>query len=669
MAALVCMVCTDVSDNGNKYIYSPVDGFLGVYMVKFASSINGYDGRVPAAMTVIPGDSITLPDGDGLTIKNYARFGGWNTNSSGTNKYYAAGSSYKPDGNVTLYVKWIRTYTVKFTNGNNNSCELCPAAITADSGSSITLPDWDSLTNIRIDGYYFGGWNTIYTGSGTNYAVGSSYKPDSHVTLYAKWNEMSCVQFHADGGDGTIPEGIIYVMPGDSITLPDGSNLTKEGYYYGGWSDGNGNYADGSSYMPTGTAAYGHCNYGYLSAKWNAKYSVEFSRQYDNGRYYSDADGTAPATIYVMPGDSVTLPDSGSLTRDGYVFGGWNKNRNGAGTNYAIGSTYKPTGSDTLYAKWIAIYTVYFYENGGSGTVPETMYVISGDSITLPDKGNLTRSGYIFGGWNSHYDGKGTDYAVGSTYKPTDNVGISAKWIPTFTITFNARGGSVSPTSGVTSADGTLSFLPNPTKDADDIFGGWYMEVWGGTAVTTNTVFSRDTIVYAQWKFKDSRDGKTYKKVTIGNQTWMAENLNFDATGSVCYDNNSNNCAVYGRLYTWEAAKDACPEGWRLPTNTGWTTLENYVVGLYAEKGNKLKSTSGWYNNGNGSDDYGFSALPGGSGDGSGNFFSLGRAGNWWDDQSNTDNAWYHYISNDNTNVNSHAISKTNLNSVRCEQR
>ncbi len=133
----------------------------------------------------------------------------------------------------------------------------------------------------------------------------------------------------------------------------------------------------------------------------------------------------------------------------------------------------------------------------------------------------------------------------------------------------------------------------------------------------------------AEGSLTDTRDGQTYKTVTIGTQTWMAENLNYETANSYCYNDNSANCTKYGRLYTWGAAKTACPSGWHLPTSAEFETLFT-AVGGSSTAGTKLKSTSAWNNSGNGTDAFGFSALPAGGRDGYEDYYYEGYYADFW---------------------------------------
>ena len=141
----------------------------------------------------------------------------------------------------------------------------------------------------------------------------------------------------------------------------------------------------------------------------------------------------------------------------------------------------------------------------------------------------------------------------------------------------------------------------------------------------------------------DLRDGKTYKTVTIGDQTWMAENLNYETENSYCYDDDPSNCSKYGRLYTWAAAKTVCPSGWHLPSTTEWKTLFT-AVGGSSTAGAKLKSQTGWtaYDGITNEDSFGFSALPAGSRNYYGDFNLEGYSAYFW--SSTEDNSLYAYF-------------------------
>ena len=161
-----------------------------------------------------------------------------------------------------------------------------------------------------------------------------------------------------------------------------------------------------------------------------------------------------------------------------------------------------------------------------------------------------------------------------------------------------------------------------------------------GLAITLTACEEKEAAKAGGGTFTDSRDGKEYKTVKIGEQVWMAENLNFAAEDSKCYEDNASNCDKYGRLYNWEMAKEVCPNGWHLPSDAEWQTLVDFAGGGEIAK-KKLKAKNGWENferkPDNGTDDYGFSALSGGGmfyvftdDDYRYDFDGAGLYGYWW---------------------------------------
>jgi len=144
--------------------------------------------------------------------------------------------------------------------------------------------------------------------------------------------------------------------------------------------------------------------------------------------------------------------------------------------------------------------------------------------------------------------------------------------------------------------------------------------------------------------FTDIRDEKVYQTVRIGEQVWMAENLNYyTVDGSWIYNDSIPNASIYGRLYDWEVACVVCPFEWHLPTDEEWKVLEMFLGMTQSQadtiwgrittgEGRKLKASSGWDNYGNGTNSSGFTALPAGTGGSmsSGIFLHIGTGGYYW---------------------------------------
>ena len=189
---------------------------------------------------------------------------------------------------------------------------------------------------------------------------------------------------------------------------------------------------------------------------------------------------------------------------------------------------------------------------------------------------------------------------------------------------------------------------------------------------------------------------KTYNAVLIGTQVWMAENLNYNATGSRCYGDDPANCNTYGRLYDWATAmaidpaynsssypaaakhRGVCPAGWHIPSNAEWFVLMKFVNPSCTDNSRcegaatKLKADSPlWNNNGKGTDDYGFSTLPGGIGSYglSGGFGGVGRYDYRWSASEYTDSeAYFPGVNFDYEDTGWNNAIKKSLFGVRCVQ-
>ena len=687
-------ITTDTEFDGDATLYARWT------LQKYEIAFNATGGTVsPASGTT--GDGWKLESLPTPTRANYI-FNGWWTATTG-------GDSVTVDrvysDKTTIYARWeanqvtLPTYTVTFNvNGGNGSV----SSQSAQSGNNITLPNGNNLSKT---GFTFDGWNTNNSGTGENYSAGSYYTVTGTATLYAKWNSSSFTGTYgsvAYGGktyktiktsnltwmaenldydvigstcynnsnDSCARYGRLYTWDAAMKACPKGWHIPLDAEwdilveYAGGWSTAGTtlkslSYWESYSGVPKGTDDLGFSalpggigsSYGsfgntgivggwwsstendayYDACYWNMIYNNEGVYRYNSSktdlysvRCVQDGVNTYTITFNVNGGNSLTtntavtgadgkLASLPTPTRNGYTFDGWYTAETG-GTKVELSRTY--SANSTIYARWIAevnTYTITFNTNGGSGSIPSQHSVQYGDEIVLPNGNNLSRSGFTFGGWNTQSNGNGSNYNGGSYYTVTGAATLYVKW----------------NSSGFTGTYGSVAY-----------------------------------------------GGKTYKTIKIGNLTWFAENLNYDVDGSVCYANNTSNCATYGRLYNWNAAMTACPTGWHLPSDAEWTQLEN-AVGGSSTAGRKLKSQSGWYScgpagSGNSyvcEDAYGFAALPAGYGLSDGGFIFDGYGGYWWSaTEYGADGAFCRGMDDLNEYVYGYDNYKTSLLSVRCVQ-
>jgi uncharacterized protein (TIGR02145 family)/uncharacterized repeat protein (TIGR02543 family) len=280
---------------------------------------------------------------------------------------------------------------------------------------------------------------------------------------------------------------------------------------------------------------------------------------------------------------------------------------------------------------------------------------------------------------------------------------LTANFAQTYTLTVNRNptgSGSTTPSSSQSNIVAGFQVAISATAGSGYTFSNWTITSGNGTIASassssTTVTMNGNVTVTANFEkilgtFTDSRNGKTYNTVRIGNQWWMAENLNIETANSRCYGeggdvfDNGNwktltsneiqaNCNKYGRLYIWNAAMTACPSGWHLPSSAEWTDLVN-AVGSPA--GTKLKSLTGWtyYSDSYiGTNDFGFSALPGGLHGSGDRFFDAGRVGYWWTATFESEYLWmesgiaYDWIMNYDSNYAYEGVSFKEFGySVRC---
>jgi uncharacterized protein (TIGR02145 family) len=503
--------------------------------------------------------------------------------------------------------------------------------------------------------------------AGTETIGGGSYAAGATVIISAgtapagqqfkNWASSSNGVIFANANSATTT----FIMPTNAVTVTavfePQSGVTPTTYAVtvssaGTGAIGGGSYAAGATVaISAGTAPTGQ-----QFAKWTSS---------TNGVIF--ADENKATTTFIMPANAVTVtaafePQVVTPTTYAVTVSSAGTGAIGGG-NYIVGSTVSisagTTPSGQQFKKWTSSSNGVVFADENSAI---TTFVMPANAVTVTavfEQQSVTPSIY-----SVTVSSAGTEATGGGSYAVGATVAISAGTAPD-----GQRFKKWTSTDGVNFGDAgraTTAFLM-PAKN-----------------VTVTAVFESITFV-------DIRDISTYKTVKIAGKTWMAENLKYEpTTGSTCYGGSADSCEKYGRLYNWNTAmanaassdkspsgvQGVCPAGWHLPSHAEWIELAVAAGGVGTEgtsgtAGKALKATTGWNwagsYNGNGTDDFGFSALPSGIRQTTGGFSDIGNYGYWWTaTAASSTAAVYRYMSNADERVFANNNSKDYMFSIRC---
>ncbi len=406
--------------------------------------------------------SSTKPTRSGYT------FLGWSTSSSASSASYSSGSSISISSSTTLYAIWKKeptSYTLSY-NANGGSG--------APSGHSGAKSYTIKTTVPTRFGYTFLGWSTNSSATSASYTPGSTISLSSNTTLYAVWKSAQSVSAGnsntvniafaeqawyykftpSSSGEytfestGSIDSKVtIYKADGTEIGSDDDSGESSNFKKTLSLTSGTTYYIKSFAYSSkTGTYSFK------VTKNTPASYTVNFN---------ANGGSVSPTSVIVTVGKSATLPTptkkytlsynanngSGAPSSQSVSVSckGWSTSNTASSASYSCGSSYKPTTNITLYAVW--------YSNG-SATI----------SSTKP-----TRSGYTFLGWSTSSSASSASYSSGSSISISSNTTLYAVWkknpTTSYTVNYNANGGSVSPSSATVTAGNSVT-LPTPSKTA-----------------------------------------------------------------------------------------------------------------------------------------------------------------------------------------------------------
>lgn len=391
-----------------------------------------------------------------------------------------------------------------------------PTGLTADTSYTATLTITSSTSDTHTKattfstlGNYTVTWNATANG-GTGGGTTTQTAGAAHTAPSASRNSFT-VSFSANGGTGSA-----------SSTSITGTSPFIRWADTQGLSNGTGDFTYSATDGGTFTPPYSITMY----ARWN--------------------QGTSNA---------ITLATVGTLAKTGHSFGGWNTATDGSGTNYNAGSSFTPTATVTLYAKWTPDTYTISYNKNTTDTVtnmPTDQTKTYGVNLTLSSN-TPSRSGYTFNGWNTAANGTGTSYSAGGSYTTNAAATLYAQWSQVqYTITWNANGGSVTPGTS-TGTTGTNITAPTPTRTGYT-FRFWRNPLSGGDPVFLNagatyTIGNGNFTWYAIWAINDIPNVPTGISLTRNQSTWNGTSWTWACSWSAPVPSETYGIVTYYEAY------------------------------------------------------------------------------------------------------------------------
>jgi uncharacterized repeat protein (TIGR02543 family) len=448
-------------DFGNDRVTQHIAIYAKLEINTYNVTFNANGGSSGSPQQVTYNNTVTQPSNP---TKAGHTFGGWHSDALCTVLWDFAKD--KVEDNTTLHAKWnINSYNVTFkTNGGSS---VNPQQVTYNG--TVTQP-----SNPTKAGHSFDGWHSDSLFS-TPWDFAKS-KVEKDTTLYAKWNVISyTVTFNANGGSSVSPQQVKY---NDTVARP--KDPTKADHNFAGWySDAKctAHWSFSSGKIVRDTALY---------ARWFEKNKI-----IDTVTFVTNGG----SRIDPQPVEkNQPIPKPENPTKAGHAFGGWHSDALCTAPWDFEKDTVK--NSMTLYAKWsINIYSVAFNANGGSSVSPQQVTYGGTASKPSPDP---TKAGHTFGGW--HSDSLCTALWDFEKRKVEKDITLYAKWnIITYTVTFNANGGS--PISPQQVKHGETASMPSPDPSkAGHSFDAWYSDsLFTAPWDFAKSKVEKDTTLYARW--------------------------------------------------------------------------------------------------------------------------------------------------------------------------